>query len=311
MSRGGRDDDVVTLRLSRRTVALVQALVLHGALLWLVSRLPDPPRPQQRIEVTVRRPPPPPSPSPSPSPSSPSAPVLRPSPLPPVRPPPPATPAQPFAPVLPALPPSPVPPDNAAVLPLVERAPDPLLPVAPPASSSSSSSSSLSWREQLLASLGSPARPAGDVLPPSFAALDRVAGADARLHDDKNEERLIVDYGPFFRRGLEALRARWHPDEVLGRGPRDEVQRCAREPRTTLGIAVIDRDGDVVDVELKASSGCPPLDTEALAAFRRVGRFDYPPAGLFVDGNGEPTPRARLPVRFIVTFDGRVELDWR
>jgi TonB family protein len=204
------------------------------------------------------------------------------------------------------LPPSPTPPDNAAVLPIAERAPDPLQPVPPPTPTAPGT-----WKERLLSSLAPPPRSPDAVLPPSFATLDRVAAADARLHDDKNEERLVVDYGPFFRRGLEALRATWHPDEVLQRQQRDEVLRCARELRTTLAVAVIDREGDVIDVELKRPSGCPMLDAEALAAFRRVARFPHPPDGLFVDGVGAPADTARLPVRFIVSFDGTVRLDWR
>jgi TonB family protein len=300
------DDSLLTLRVSRRTVAFVQALVVHAMCLGLLLLLPEPPRQEQRVEVTLRSPPPPPSmTSPSPLPAPKAAlrpPSVQPPPLLPSPPPPPTT----FFPVVPELPPSSTPPQNAAILPLAERAPDPLTPIPPPTPSPATS-----WKERLLTSLAPPPRAPEGVLPPSFSTLDRVVAADARLHDDQNERRLVEDFGPFFRRGLEALRATWHPDDVLRRDRDDEVRRCARETRTTHGVAVIDRDGDVIDVELKRPSGCPMLDTEALAAFRRVGRFLHPPAGLFVDGVGEPTTTARLPVRFIVSFDGSVQLDWR
>jgi TonB family protein len=297
----GDDDDVITLRFSRRVVALLQALAVHALLLGLLSLLPDPPRREERIEIAVRRPPPPPSlPATTPRPAARPTPEAAPRPAPPRREPP------PVSPVVPELPPSSNPPDAAAVLPLAEKAPDPLVPLPPPAPSASSS-----WKERLLSSLAPPPRPLDGPLAPSTSTLARVANADARLHDDKNEERLIVDYGPFFRRGLEALRATWHPDDVLRRDRSEDVRRCAQQTRETLAVAVIDREGDVVDVQLTRGSGCPALDGEAVAAFRRVARFPHPPTGLFVDGAGEPSSTARLPVRFIVSFDGSVRLDWR
>jgi TonB family protein len=305
----GDDDDVITLRLSRRVVAsalaLVQALALHAVVFAIVALLPEPPRREERIEFSVRAQPPPSSSSPpsSPSSSSPSPPRVA------ARAPPPRRAAQPSppptSPVVPELPASPSPPDNAAILPVVDKAPDPVAP-APPASPTPST-----WKDHLLSSLKSPPRPNDGFLAPSTSTLAQVANADARLHDDENERRLVEDYGPFFRRGLEALRATWHPDDVLRRDRSDEVRRCARQTRETLAIAVIDRDGHVVDVQLSRASGCPALDGEALAAFRRVARFPYPPEGLFVDGAGAPAATARLPVRFIVSFDGSVRLDWR
>src|SRR5688572_32621312 len=43
-------------------------------------------------------------------------------------------------------------------------------------------------------------------LAPSFNTLERVAMSDPRLHDEQTERRMMEDFGPFFRRGLEALR---------------------------------------------------------------------------------------------------------
>jgi TonB family protein len=300
----GDDDDVITLRLPRRAVAsalaLLQALGVHALILGALALLPDPPRREERIELTVRPPAPPPPPLSPAAPPPPSAPRAASRPPPPAR-----RSAEPpsTSPVVPELPPTQHPPEAAAILPLVEKAPDPVAPSPPP--------SPTSWKDQLLSSLSSPPRPLDGGRAPSTSTLAQVATADARLHDDENEQRLIVDYGPFFRRGLEALRATWHPDDVLRRDRSDEVRRCAQQTRETLGIAVINRDGDVVDVQLSRASGCPPLDGEALAAFRRVARFPHPPAGLFVDGVGAPSSTARLPVRFIVSFDGSVRLDWR
>mgnify|MGYP006194647243 CR=1 FL=1 len=70
-------------------------------------------------------------------------------------------------------------------------------------------------------------------------------------------------------------------------------------------------EGHVVDVDLKVPSGCPGLDEEAIAAFKRVAHFPHPPAGIFVAPDGSPRKTARYPVRFIVTFDGGLRLDWR
>jgi TonB family protein len=204
--------------------------------------------------------------------------------------------------VVPVLPPSPEPPPNRAQLPVAAYDPTPA-PAPPPPST---------WRERLLDSLATttPRQPLGALMP-SARNLARVAAADARLHDEATETRLIEDHGPFFRRGLEALRGNWHPDEVLRRQHDDAVRRCGHENRMTYAVAVIDGDGNVVDVDLKGSSGCAPLDVEAVRAFRRVARFPHPPQALFVDGEGAPAATARLPVRFLVSFDGGLQVDWR
>lgn len=306
MLRPAGDDDVITLRLSRRVAAFALALVGHAALLGALSLLPTPPRREERVEFTLR---PPSSPPPATSP-----PPAKSPPPPPQRTPPPKRTPPHTSPVVPALPPSEHPPENAAVLPVAFQAPDPVAPSPPPSSEPSTTESPSppsSWKERLLSSLSPPTPTLDTALAPSTSTLSRVANADARLHDDENEERLVVDYGPFFRRGLEALRATWHPDDVLRRDRSDDVRRCAQQTRETRAVAVVDRDGNVVDVQLSRGSGCPGLDGEALAAFRRVGRFPHPPAGLFVDGAGAPASTARLPIRFIVSFDGSVRLDWR
>ena len=186
------------------------------------------------------------------------------------------------------------------MLPVVEEAPTPA-PTPSPAA----------WKDRLLASLAAnaPKAPVG-ALAPSLSTLERVAFDDARLHDDENEARLQTDYGPFFRRGIEALRGHWHPDDALRADRFASVKRCSNKTRTTFAIAVINRSGDVIDVELRNPSGCPELDEEAVAAFRRVAMFPNPPEGLFVNPNGTPAATARYPVRFVVSFDGRLRLDW-
>ena len=148
-------------------------------------------------------------------------------------------------------------------------------------------------------------------LAPSFSTLNGVAAADPRQHDEENERRLVADNGVFFRRGLEALRGHWHPDEVLNAPGHEAAKRCGREARTTFAVAVLNKQGDVVDVDLKTPSGCPELDAEAIAAFKRVAQFPHPPAGIFTAPDGTPTETARYPVRFIVTFGGGLQLDWR
>ena len=85
---------------------------------------------------------------------------------------------------------------------------------------------------------------------------------------------------------------------------------CGRKTRTTKAVAIINTEGTVVDVEMVDESGCAALDTEAVAAFKRVAQFPYPPKGLFVNPDGTPALTARYPVRFIVSFDGGLRLDW-
>ncbi len=288
------DDHRLTLRLPVAWVALMAAVALHGAVVVVASLLPEPAKPAQRIQLTVAPPPPAaeaPTPSAAPAPARPpEARKKVPAPLP-----------RATSPVAPALPPSEDPPANRAQLPVVETSPQPAPPPAPP-----------TWEEQLRAQLAATTpkrpRPATGVLAPSAAGLQRVAGADPRMHDEETERRLMADFGPFFRRGLEALRGNWHPDEVLNRG--DTARRCGRQTRTTYAVAVLDKKGSVVDVDLKAPSGCPGLDDEAIAAFKRVAQFPHPPAGIFVGPDGSALETARYPVRFIVRFDGGLQLDW-
>jgi TonB family protein len=289
------DDGSVTLRVPRWLVALAVATLAHVVALVLIHRLPDPKKLPERIELSfaTARPPPP-----AASPLSPPAPPKKPPRPRPAAPPPSTTT------VRPELPPSDEPPPNRAQLPVAELSPTP----APPPQPSS-------WKDRLKAQLDdtgprAPKEPTG-VLAPSFANLQRVALADARMHDEENEQRMMEDFGVFFRRGLEALRRDWHPDEVLDRTERDPTRRCGHSTRTTFAVAVLDKTGNVVDVELKNPSGCPDLDDEAVAAFKRVAQFPHPPQGIFVSPEGEPTQTARYPVRFIVTFDGGLKIDWR
>ena len=292
--QGGKDDDTtLTLRAPRSVVASVLALVAHTLVVGLLTLLPEREKPPQPISITLQQSSPPPPPATSPSPS--------------LSPPPPSSKqrspkrAPRTSPVVPELPPSP--PKDRAQLPIVEKAPTP----APPPAREQT------WEERVRDSLATPAPkiPTG-VLAPSLATLDRVAASDARLFDEKTEQRLQEDFGTFFRRGIEALRGQWHPDEVLSRGdPRDASKLCGKQTRTTYAVAVIDRSGNVVDVDMRRSSECPQLDEEAIAAFLRVAQFPHPPSGLFVDSDGVQVATARYPVRFIVSFDGGLRLDWR
>jgi TonB family protein len=155
-----------------------------------------------------------------------------------------------------------------------------------------------------------PGFPTG-ALAPRAATLGAVAAADARLYDEQTEKKLQEDHGPFFRRGIEALRGQWHPQDVLRQADLlDATRLCGKQTRTTFAVAVLDMSGNVVDVDVKNPSGCPQLDDEAVRAFRRVAQFPHPPQGLFVNPDGTPSKTTRYPVRFIVTFDGRLRIDW-
>jgi outer membrane biosynthesis protein TonB len=291
------DDGTLTLRAPRSPLAFLVAALLHGLACWLLLQIPEPKKPPERIQLTVRQTSPkPPSTSSSAPPPAPKSPPKKTT----------ARPKPPTSPVAPELPPSEQPPENRAQLPVVEVDPAPAPPPTP---------GPTTWKdrlaEQLAATSPAPPKTPTGVLAPSFGALARVADNDPRLHDDENEARLAADFGPFFRRGLEALRGHWHPDEVLRqKDARDPTKLCGRQRRTTRAIAIIDKAGNVVDVELKDPSGCQQLDEEAIGAFLRVAQFPNPPAGLFVLPDGTPTDRARYPVRFIVTFEGGLRLEW-
>ena len=63
--------------------------------------------------------------------------------------------------------------------------------------------------------------------------------------------------------------------------------------RRTVVEFTIDKDGDVMDVKVQASSGVPYLDEVAVDAFKLVERFPNPPPGLLAqDGT------VRLPFAF-------------
>jgi TonB family protein len=292
---GGHESDSLTVRLPRRMVRLMvaglAALLVHGACVWAVSLLPEPKRVEKHIEVTLVQPPPrasSPKPAKSAAPASPKK-VARHTPEP-------AAPRT-TSPVLPVLPPSEVVPPDRVQLPVAEKSDAPAPPPKP-----------MSWKESLLAQLAATSPPAPrmptGMLAPSFSALDHVAAADPRLHDDEAEARLAQDFGPFFRRGLEQLRANWHPDDVLDRQKERRERNCGHVNRTTMAVAVLDHDGNVTDVELKNPSGCEDLDDEAIAAFKRIAKFPHPPSGIFTDPDGTTRATARFPVHFIVTFDG-------
>jgi TonB family protein len=300
----------LTLRVRSSHVALILAVALHVLLVGVINELPlPPPPPEEPLEFTLTpasAPPPPPSASAAPEEAKQPRSRRRPRPAPPTpvkeREEPAAPPA--ISPVAPELPPSAEPPEHRAQLPVVELAPEPVPPPKEP-----------TWEEELKAQLRRTTprlapRPAGD-LAPSAGTIHRVAANDPRMHDEETEQRLMVDHGAFFRRGLESLRGNWHPNEVLRRNRYDRRRRCSARTRTTFAVAVLDRTGNVVEVELKDPSGCDDLDDEAVAAFKRAAKFPRPPRGIFKAPDGTELETARFPVHFIVTFDGGLRLHWQ
>jgi TonB family protein len=287
-----REDDAL-MQVPRPAVALLAALFVHGLVTAVAVLLPEPKMPEERIEFSLGSPPPPPpaepvpqAPEPTPQMPQPPEPKQRPTPQP--------------TPVAPSLPTSDRPPSEAVRVP--EAEPQPVPAPAPE-----------SWKERLMDSLGktTPRRASGPLVP-SNAAVSRIASDDVRLRDEVVERELMEDHGPFFQRGIEALRRSWKPMDVLRKGDAfDPTRLCGRETRTTFAVATIDREGNVLDVEVRMPSGCEPLDAEAVETFKRVARFPFPPKGLFIKPDGSPAATARYPVRFIVSFDGRSWLDWR
>jgi hypothetical protein len=53
----------------------------------------------------------------------------------------------------------------------------------------------------------------------------------------------------------------------------------------------------------------PSLPSNAWRSFP-IPRSPHPPKGLFVNPDGTPALTARYSVRFIVSFDGGLRLDW-
>ena len=282
------EDNTLTVRAPRGSVALVAAVCVHLIALVVIQRLPEPKKPEQRIEMTVTqqspKKPPPPTTTPPPKKTTKKQ-----------QQPPPST-----SPVQPELPPSEKPPENRAILPPTEKSPDPAPPPQPSA-----------WKQSLLSSLAETTphtMPPTGVLKPSFRTLQTVANNDMRLHDDEAEAEIAENFGPFFRRGIEALRRTWHPEDPL-MDP-DVRRRCQTTLRTTQAVATLDRSGKILDVEVKRGSGCPELDAEAVKAWRLVAELPHPPKGLFVLPDGTPSETARMPVRFIVSFDGGLRLTY-
>jgi TonB family protein len=293
------DSDVVTVRLPRAPTAVLLAVLLHGAVIFLLSLLSPPRKPDERIAITLQQKPRPETLQPTvaqplqPSAAQPKPPPLKEKNVAPTS----------RSPLVPVVPSSSSPPDNRVVLP--ER------PV--PSPEAPSAGAQTAWKDHLRNALAATSpKLASGVLAPSVANLAQIAASDARLYDEQTEKKLQENHGPFFRRGIEALRGQWHPSDVLRKTDLlDPTKMCGSTTRTTYAVAVIDRSGNVIDVDVKNPSGCPALDDEAVAAFRRVAQFPNPPAGLFVKPDGSPAKTARYPVRFIVSFNGQLQLDWQ
>src|SRR5688500_1407122 len=116
------DDNTLTLRAPRGGVAFGVAVAAHVVALLIIQALPEPKKPEQRIQMTVQSKPPPPPTSPVPPSATPPPPKekqkqTKKTPTPPQT-----------SPVVPELPPSLNPPENRAQLPVVEQSPEP----APP-----------------------------------------------------------------------------------------------------------------------------------------------------------------------------------
>jgi TonB family protein len=100
-------------------------------------------------------------------------------------------------------------------------------------------------------------------------------------------------YAGFIRRMKRQVDEKWEPMQVWSGLPPATTASLGTAPRETRVLVVLSPAGDLLSLQLEASSGVAALDDEAMRAFRAAGRFDNPPSGLVKGG------RIELRFRFV------------
>jgi TonB family protein len=137
---------------------------------------------------------------------------------------------------------------------------------------------------------------------PSDAVLGRIAGAPSNdyLPEDLPEgdgtflNSREFRYASFFNRLKQGVSEQWHPLDIMRyRDPTGNVYGLKN--RVTVVKVVLDKNGQLLDLQVMRQSGIPALDSEAVEAFKRAQPFPNPPAAL-LDGAG----RIEFPFGFYI-----------
>ena len=114
---------------------------------------------------------------------------------------------------------------------------------------------------------------------------------------DEGDETLLnsrsFKYAGFLNRVKETVGRVWVTRVQDEAGKRDPSgQLYSYKDRRTVVEFTLDRNGEVTDVKVAASSGVPYLDNVAVEAFKIVQRFPNPPPGLIADSGTVVLPFA-------------------
>jgi len=119
---------------------------------------------------------------------------------------------------------------------------------------------------------------AGGPMPDDLRGIDEGEGTFLNARSFK--------YAGFFNRVKEAVGRVWTQKVIDAAGKRDPSgQIYSYKDRRTVVEFTLDRNGEITDVHVAASSGVQYLDEVAVDAFRVVQRFPNPPPGL-IQENG-------------------------
>ena len=146
------------------------------------------------------------------------------------------------------------------------------------------------------AAAGSPGelKPLKLTLDQPVGALGPIAGGpmpDDLRGVEEGDETLLnsrsFKYAGFLNRVKETVGRVWVQKVQDEAGKRDPTgQLYSYKDRRTVVEFTLDRQGEITDVRVAASSGVPYLDTVAVDAFRVVQRFPNPPPGLIPEHPG-------------------------
>ncbi len=128
----------------------------------------------------------------------------------------------------------------------------------------------------------------------SIGALGPIAGGampDDLRGVEEGDETLLnsrsFKFAGFLNRVKETVGRVWVQKVQDEAGKRDPSgQLYSYKDRRTVVEFTLDRQGEITDVKVAASSGVPYLDSVAVDAFRVVQRFPNPPPGLVPDSPG-------------------------
>jgi len=94
-------------------------------------------------------------------------------------------------------------------------------------------------------------------------------------------------YYSYYNRIKEALRQHWEPNvrEKVKIIYRQGRSIASAQDRVTQVLVILDKNGDLIKVEVLTQSGVPDLDNAAMEAFRSAAPFPNPPKGM-VESDG-------------------------